>query len=228
MTNDPWATGPQTNDPWTQHPQQQQGGDPWANTQQPAPPGAYPGGDPWAGPQQGQGQPPGPTPPSLNDALAGAGRSAFTQNTPVGTVVEGDIIEAQTKLDQFRPYWDDGNPNWRIVVQLQTRLHEDPDDDGKRTVYVKTYGANFRAFQDAVKATGVDAETALAPGGYFGARLTGHQRSSRGGNPELLFAYRMAPRAQGQRQQPPPQPPPAQQQQGPPPQQQLPNEEPPF
>lgn len=100
----------------------------------------------------------------VNSLLMGGGgaRSAFTKDTPVGTVVGGTIVSAESR--QQTDYvtgeaktWDDGNPMMQVVVVVQTDLDEDSEDDGKRAFYLKgstkndttTAGAVAKAIRDA-------------------------------------------------------------------------------
>lgn len=240
MSN-PWAPQQQAQNPF--------GGQ--AQQQQPS----------WPQPGQQGGQPRGPQPPTLGDALAGGGaQAAFDQHTPVGVVIRGVVIDAKVQQTRHEPrFWDDGNPKWIIIIRIRDAewsmndqafqpLRTSPDDDGTRAFYVKTWGDNFRKLQDAIKLAGhTDAEKALAPGTPFMSKHTGKQRSSRGGNDELLYDYRIgggqqaAPPVQQVAQPvvetvgaPPPHPvqqtpaQPPQQQAAPWPQQQPMQEEPPF
>ena len=100
----------------------------------------------------------------VNSLLMGGGgaRSAFSKDTPVGTVVGGTIVSAESR--QQTDYmtgepktWDDGNPMMQVVVVVQTDLDEDAEDDGKRAFYLKgstrvdntTAGAVAKAIRDA-------------------------------------------------------------------------------
>lgn len=186
---DPWAT-------------QQQASNPFGGSQQPPNPT-------WVGPGSHAGQPGqarGPQPPSLNEAVAGSGaQAAFNKDTPIGIIVRGVIVDAVSRQARFNgqlKFFDDGNPIYQIVVRIKDAewsqdgqtyqpLRTTPDDTGMRAFYIKTYGDNLRALQDAIAATGhTDADKALAPGTMFAGKHTG-RKSVQGGNDELLYAYRI-------------------------------------
>jgi hypothetical protein len=100
------------------------------------------------------------------DLLEGGGRSikfvskdanGYDLHAPVGTsftgLISGDlrssqIIDCETKAPAF---WPDGRPKMQVIMDLQTDVREDPDDDGKRALYVK--GQMLASFQEAAKAT---------------------------------------------------------------------------
>jgi hypothetical protein len=52
--------------------------------------------------------------------------------------------------------WDDGSPQWQLVVTLQTsqRDRSIEDDDGKRRVFLRWYGSDKKAVEDAVSKAG--------------------------------------------------------------------------
>lgn len=100
----------------------------------------------------------------VNSLLMGGGgaRSAFTKDTPVGTIVGGTIVSAESRqqtdyISGEPKTWDDGNPVMQVVVVVQTDLDEDGEDDGKRALYLKgstkvdntTAGAVAKAIRDA-------------------------------------------------------------------------------
>jgi len=71
----------------------------------------------------------------------GSEGTAFPFNV-IGDTVEGTIMKMeevqQTDMDSGLPAtWTDGSPKmmWRVI--LQTSLRDGPDDDGKRSVYLR-------------------------------------------------------------------------------------------
>lgn len=134
----------------------------------------------------------------LDSAIRTGAPSAFGKDAQPGQSVEGIIIEATVqdmrKFDsQGNPTnesarFDDGNPMRQIVVQLQTEERLDSDDDGRRSVRIKTWGDQKKAILEAVRAAGYDKLTpALAPGNRFKATLTGLDPST--GIPKRLYSY---------------------------------------
>ncbi|MFD6531550.1 hypothetical protein [Streptomyces sp. NPDC060184] len=101
-----------------------------------------------------------PTPPSANDFLMGGGgapSAAFpTPGTIVGgTITETPVVQQQRDLKDGSPkFWSDGNPMMQMVVTVQTEQRDpgNPDDDGKRRLFVK--GQMKNAIADAVRAAG--------------------------------------------------------------------------
>lgn len=134
------------------------------------------------------------TPPDPMSLLLGGGtRSAKFENP--GDRVSGEILNVETKQqtdlkDGSPKFWDDGSPMWQVVVTLQTdeRDPEDPEDDGRRNVYVKgssKYASTHKAVADALRAAG--AKT-LEVGGTLALAYTGDgEATSRGFNPPKLY-----------------------------------------
>lgn len=138
---------------------------------------------------------------SLAQAIAEAGGipSAFLKDTPVGTAVTGTIESADLRQTtdfetQTPETWDDGSPKMQVVVTLHTALRDpsNPDDDGKRRVYVKWWGDQKKALLQAIFAS---KDTDLRPGGTFTAQFTGlGQATGRLNAPKLYsFAYTPPP-----------------------------------
>lgn len=139
---------------------------------------------------------------SLDEVLSGGGaKSAFTKDSPVGTMVSGPILDATTA--QIHDYvtgkpktWDDGRPQMQIVVRIQTDTRADADDDGVRGVYIKTWGPWKEALMAAIKDIGKSKPSeALVPGYLFSARFAGTKPSPQGSDTKL-YQYRIEPRAQ--------------------------------
>ena len=83
---------------------------------------------------------------SLDDVMQGGAPSAFSKDDPIGTSVEGKIVEIraeqQTDFTTGEPlYYPNGKPKPQVVIHLQTTM-TDPNrigDSGIRGVYVKGY-----------------------------------------------------------------------------------------
>ena len=160
---------------------------------------------------------------SLDDVLSGGGgATAFTKDTPMGTTFRGPIIDANVQQikdirDQKPKFWDDGRPQQQIVIRIQTDHRNDPDDDGVRALYIKTWGVWKAALSEAVAAGGFSKPSeALAPGNIFADTYYGDKPAAgvglsatklhryeitRGSSPALDVAVAAAP-VQQQYQQP--------------------------
>lgn len=83
---------------------------------------------------------------SLDDVMQGGAPSAFSKDDPIGTSVEGEIVEIraeqQTDFTTGEPlYYPNGKPKPQVVIHLQTTM-TDPNrigDSGIRGMYVKGY-----------------------------------------------------------------------------------------
>lgn len=133
----------------------------------------------------------------LDRMLSGGAKSAFNKTTPIGTTVTGivrDITVRQateygTGAPQFFP---SGDPKEQIIVEVQldagTYTPEDEDDDGVRAIYVKGWGQQRRAFQEAAKRDGKP-----GIGDRFTATYKGDGVNKQGGFPPKEFEYRIQP-----------------------------------
>ncbi|MFD2839353.1 hypothetical protein ACFSYH_02045 [Populibacterium corticicola] len=135
------------------------------------------------------------------DALFASGApSFFTKETPVGGSISGPIVSASPiQATDFATKqletWDDGRPKMLLAVTVASNLHTTPDDNGHRTIYIKTWGEQAKAFKMAVQnACGptASASQALAVGNLFAAQYTGEIPSQKG-SPTKLYAYQIQP-----------------------------------
>lgn len=83
---------------------------------------------------------------SLDDVMQGGAPSAFSKDDPIGTSVEGEIVEIraeqQTDFTTGEPlYYPNGKPKPQVVIHLQTTMTDSNriGDSGIRGVYVKGY-----------------------------------------------------------------------------------------
>jgi hypothetical protein len=114
---------------------------------------------------------------SLKDLVKSAGSGARGARFPkIGTIIGGKVVSAEVVQsrdeDGELESWDDGKPKQKVRIIVQTELDEGPDDqgredDGKRAIYIKWWGAQRKAFIEAL--TKVDAED-VEPGGDFFAK----------------------------------------------------------
>ena len=99
--------------------------------------------------------------PGVEDLLAGSGSPSLSfKDSSVGDFYEGTIAELRavqvrnyedpTKLE----FWDDGKPKMQIEVTLNTNYADpsDPDDDGKRRVFL--FGQKLRAAKEELAKKG--------------------------------------------------------------------------
>lgn len=99
--------------------------------------------------------------PGVDDLLTGGGSPSLSfKDSSVGDSYEGTIAELRavqvrnyedpTKLE----YWDDGKPKMQIEVTLSTGYADpsDPDDDGKRRVFL--FGQKLRAAKEELAKKG--------------------------------------------------------------------------
>lgn len=132
---------------------------------------------------------------SLADLIAQSGASApafFTKTSTVGETVTGRVVSVNVRqVNDFvtnKPAtWDDGSPRLQVHVTIQTEMHDNKDDDGKRSVYVKWWTHQRRAFLEAVAAAGIQD---LEPDDIFTAAYVGTEPSDRKGFDDTkIFEY---------------------------------------
>jgi hypothetical protein len=122
---------------------------------------------------------------TLDEAFAGGGaRSAFGEHDQIGRTVGGPILSAEIRqapvmgrdnkpTGELRT-WDNGDPVLQAVIVVQTTERDpaNPDDDGRRTIRIKTWGEEKKRFNDAIQAAGFSkVSEALARGNEFWAKL---------------------------------------------------------
>lgn len=131
---------------------------------------------------------------TLDDLLTG-GSKGLKFETPgdsyTGTVLSSTVRQ-MTEFGTGTPLtFENGDPQEQICINLQTdqRDASDPSDDGTRTLYIKGFGVQLRAFRAAVQAAGGKPE----PGDTITVTYTGNgERSPRGGYPPKLYQYVIA------------------------------------
>ncbi len=154
---------------------------------------------------------------SLNSLdLAGDAGNSFPFDH-IGASVTGKVAGMeevqQTDMQSGEPaFWSNGLPKLMYRLDLQTNLGDGPDDDGKRSVYLKgsrkrDSGSSLAAVLEAVRsATG---STAIAVGGTLTLTYAADgEQTHRGYNPPKLYtATYVAPSMELDAAQPAPVPP---------------------
>jgi hypothetical protein len=126
------------------------------------------------------------TTPPTEAQLLGGGAQAAKFAAP-GDSIDGTVMSKQikqvTKMGTNEPeFFPSGDPKWQILATLQTTLRDDADDDGLRTVYIKSH--MMGAVRSAVGQTGA---SELEPGGWLRVTFTNYGEAQRGLNPPKLF-----------------------------------------
>jgi hypothetical protein len=133
---------------------------------------------------------------NVSDFLFAGGAKAFGF-AEFGDTVSGEIIAAevrqQTSIEGELLTWPDGKPRQQLVITLQTKLHEDDDDDGQRTIYAK--GGRFdvnkgegQSMRDAIaEAVRVIGAKSIEVGDELAVSYTGEGVAKRGYNAPKLY-----------------------------------------
>lgn len=119
----------------------------------------------------------------LDDAMRPGMPNILPKDPQPGASAGGKIIDAQMR-DVYKygsneiDTWPSGDAKRQIVLTLQT--DRDPtiqDDDGLRSVYIKTWGTQKQALATAISNLGLKkASDALAPGGFFTITYKGKEQ----------------------------------------------------
>lgn len=154
-------------------------------------------------PQQFQQQPYGQQPapqqpmveaPSFSQLLKnGGGKAAFTKDSMPGATVTGTVLSVKTR--QKKEYKtgapmvsQTGNPKFEALITVQTNLHDAPDDDGRRTVYINMWGSQQDAMRKACEAAKCEGPV---EGDTFTATYTGLGQAQPGMSAPKLYEYRI-------------------------------------
>ena len=142
----------------------------------------------------------------INEFLNGSQGKAFPFES-IGDTVTGTIVDMkkvqQTDMESGKPqFWDNGDPKMMLRIVLQTDLHDDGEDEGIRSVYLR--GGNFTAskgkgtsslvaVKDAVRRSGTD--KGIEIGGKLTVQYSGEgAKSNRAFSaPKLYTAHYEAP-----------------------------------
>ena len=153
-------------------------------------------------PQQAQPQPTQMTAAQMLDSIDSQSSKSFKFQNP-GDSVSG-VIESVTasqmhvydSLNQ-RPtnqpdFFQDGSPKLQVIVTIDTGL-TDPsveDDDGRRSIYIKGYGIQRRAWLQAIRNAGLRKASEIKPGDRFTAKFVGYDPQSKNpNNPAKMYEY---------------------------------------
>lgn len=137
---------------------------------------------------------------SLDDVMQGGAPSAFSKDDPIGTSVEGEIVEIraeqQTDFTTGEPlYYPNGKAKPQVVIHLQTTM-TDPNrigDSGIRGVYVKGY--NISQLRLACRQAGVGDHPDV--GDHLKATFARTQPAkTRGYNDAKIYDYVVTPKKQ--------------------------------
>lgn len=153
-------------------------------------------------PQQAQPQPTQMTAAQMLDSIDSQSSKSFKFQNP-GDSVSG-VIESVTASQMHvydllnqRPtnqpdFFQDGSPKLQVIVTIDTGL-TDPsveDDDGRRSVYIKGYGIQRRAWLQAIRNAGLRKASEIKPGDRFTAKFVGYDPQSKNpNNPAKMYEY---------------------------------------
>lgn len=153
-------------------------------------------------PQQGYGYQPQQRQPaqlsSLGELLAGNGAKAyFGANSQPGDTVTGVIEKIETtQVNDFQTkqpaFWNDGRPKEQIHVIIQTQLRDPSveEDDGRRSLWVKGWGIQLKAFREACMQAGVKIPK---PGDTITETYIGLGERGNAPQPPKVFSFRIEP-----------------------------------
>lgn len=137
------------------------------------------------------------------DSLFSSGAPGFfNAETPIGASISGTVVsisplQATDFATKALETWDDGRPKMLLALTVASNLRNSPDDNGHRTIYIKTWGNQAQEFKRAVQAVGGPTATVsqvVRPGAGFTATYAG-QEPSKFGSPTKLYTYQVHPGA---------------------------------
>lgn len=135
---------------------------------------------------------------SLGDLLAGnSAKAYFGANSQPGDTVTGVIEKIETtQVNDFQTkqpaFWNDGRPKEQIHVIIQTQLRDPSveEDDGRRSLWVKGWGIQLKAFRDACRQAGVKIPK---PGDTITERFVGLGQRGDAPQPPKVFEFHIEP-----------------------------------
>lgn len=135
---------------------------------------------------------------SLGDLLAGnSAKAYFDANSQPGDTVTGVIEKIETtQVNDFQTkqpaFWNDGRPKEQIHVIIQTQLRDPSveEDDGRRSLWVKGWGIQLKAFRDACRQAGVKIPK---PGDTITERFVGLGQRGDAPQPPKVFEFHIEP-----------------------------------
>lgn len=135
---------------------------------------------------------------SLGELLAGnSAKAYFGANSQPGDTVTGVIEKIETtQVNDFQTkqpaFWNDGRPKEQIHVIIQTQLRDPSvdDDDGRRSLWVKGWGIQLKAFREACMQAGVKIPK---PGDTITERFVGLGPRGDAPQPPKVFEFHIEP-----------------------------------
>ena len=135
---------------------------------------------------------------SLGDLLAGnSAKAYFGANSQPGDSVTGVIEKIETtQVNDFQTkqpaFWNDGRPKEQIHVIIQTQLRDPSvdDDDGRRSLWIKGWGIQLKAFREACRQAGVKIPK---PGDTITERFVGLGQRGDAPQPPKVFEFHIEP-----------------------------------
>lgn len=135
---------------------------------------------------------------SLGDLLAGnSAKAYFGANSQPGDSVTGVIEKIETtQVNDFQTkqpaFWNDGRPKEQIHVIIQTQLRDPSvdDDDGRRSLWIKGWGIQIKAFREACRQAGVKIPK---PGDTITERFVGLGQRGDAPQPPKVFEFHIEP-----------------------------------
>lgn len=155
---------------------------------------------PQQGYQQGYGQPPARPAVSMTpeqmlasiESQSSKGAKFEQPGTSISGIIENVTANQIRDFQSRQPkFFDDGQPQMQVLVTINTGV-TDPmveDDDGRRTVYIKGFGLQRRAWLQALHNAGLRKAAEVRPGDRFTATFTGFGEAKPGMNAPKLFEY---------------------------------------
>lgn len=135
---------------------------------------------------------------SLGELLAGnSAKAYFGANSQPGDTVTGVIEKIETtQINDFQTkqpaFWNDGRPKEQIHVIIQTQLRDPSvdDDDGRRSLWIKGWGIQLKAFREACRQAGVKIPK---PGDTITERFVGLGPRGDAPQPPKVFEFHIEP-----------------------------------
>lgn len=135
---------------------------------------------------------------SLDELLAGnSAKAYFGANSQPGDTVTGVIEKIETtQVNDFQTkqpaFWNDGRPKEQIHVIIQTQLRDPSvdDDDGRRSLWIKGWGIQLKAFREACMQAGVKTPK---PGDTVTERFVGLGQRGDAPQPPKVFEFHIEP-----------------------------------
>jgi hypothetical protein len=129
--------------------------------------------------------------PGLDSILSGGARGFFNADSTVGATVTGTVESVEvTQYHDFQTkepgFWRDGKPMTQIHIILQTNLHDSPDDEGQRSLWIKGWGTQVKALKAACQKAGVGSPV---KGDTMTATFTGYGERGNAPQPPKVYEY---------------------------------------